>query len=137
GLGASVAVVERAEDLDDGLAWGLRYSPPPLALLLVRSRGEPAFGPLGEVLLAEPVIVGDGIDGDADESQQERADESRAVLAADAVDEHGASIRLGDRAKGGAELGEALLEELEIRGARAPDRIDYRSGQRVDAGPEF
>src|SRR5205823_5124804 len=35
------------------------------------------------------------------------------------------------------ELGEALLEELEIGDARAPDAVDLRSRQRVDAGPEF
>ena len=53
------------------------------------------------------------------------------------MDEHGASVGPGDRVKRRAELGDALPEEFEVHGARAPHRVDLRRGQRLDAGPEL
>src|SRR5919197_222953 len=69
------------------------------------------------------------------EPEQERDDEARAVLAAEAVDDDGSLGRVGDRCDRLGELRPAPLEELEVDRPRRAERVGLLVADRVDLGP--
>ena len=93
-LDAAVAALELLEDAGHRGGRRLRDPLQALELLLAARRREPRLVPRQQPLLAERVVGGDLVVGHAGQVEQERGEQARAVLAADAVDDDAALGRV-------------------------------------------
>src|SRR5919204_2665288 len=131
----AVATLELLQDGDHRLGRSVPDPPAPLPLEVVLGRRDPLRRPLAQVGPAQGVVGADRLGVDADESEQQRDDESGAVLAAVAVDDDRAFRCSGDRCDCRAELRAAPLEELQVDGADRAGGVGLRVPGGVDLDP--
>src|ERR671938_1105244 len=132
----AVAALDLPQDVDHRLRGRGSHPDPPLALELVGCLRDPGRAEVTQVVPAQSVVCADRLQVDADEAEQERGDEARAVLAAEAVDDDGPVLgRVGDGRDRLGEPGPAPLEELEVDRAYGAERVRLRVPDRVDLAP--
>src|SRR3954467_2848322 len=117
-LNAAVEALELAEDAEHRARRGLGDALQSRELLFGLRSLEPRFVPRAQALLAERVVGGDLLVGDADNVQQQGGQETGAVLPTDAMDDHAALRRAGYRAHAGGDVRLEALEEDDVDVAR-------------------
>src|SRR4051812_10996063 len=99
-LYAAVAALQLCEDAAHRLRRSRGHLMHALGLLLGLGCSEPRVAPRLQTHLAQGVVRRDRLGVDTGDIEQERRDEARPVLAADAVDHHPTLRRVGDGTHG-------------------------------------